>query len=402
MSSLQADVVIVGAGPIGLTAARAASQQGARVLVLEQRADPGASSSCTGLVSPRTLPTLDTSERSVLRRIFAVTVHFPGGKTISLRSQQAKALVIRRELLEQELLERAVETGVQVLFDHRAVSATRGSITVKHRTKSHVVHGTMVVGSDGPFSRVARWFGLSPPPAIVHTAQAELACRPLGAPDSVDIFLGQSTAPGFFAWSVPAEDGVLRVGVGVLPPHRPAPYLDGLVQRFFPSARSTSRTAGWIPVAPASRIVAPGLLLVGDSAGQTKPLSGGGLYTGGLCARAAGETAAAIVGSSETEAALRAKYVARCRDAIGREQAFGVAVRHFVSDLQDDAADRIASSLEDASLLGFLAEHADIDAFHRLADGLAAKPHLWSTLLALVPLVHPQPELLPATDIPRV
>ncbi len=383
------DIVVVGGGPIGLTTARIASEGGARVLVLERRAENAPPSCCTGVVTRRTLSILGASDRCVERGIRAVRVHFPGGRTISLRSQQEKAVVIDRRTLQRELAQRTREAGATLRYHSEAVEAVTGSVTVRSRGHTETIQASLVVGADGPCGRVAGWFSLQPPRAFVLAAQAELEARPHGDADSVDILLGRSVAPGFFAWSVPAQDGVVRVGVGVVPPHRPGPYLDRLLQRLHPTSRPLSRDAGMIPLERAPHPASPGVLLVGDAAGHVKPHSGGGLYTGGLCARAAGEAAVSIAERPDRRQAIESTYVTRCIEEIGHEQSFGTSVRHHALQLQDSEADRLAEALNDDALLSALAEHADIDMLHQLPDRLAADPRLWTPLLRLAPLLQP-------------
>jgi len=344
------DVAVVGGGPIGLTTARIAAELGSRVILFERKQEGAAPSCCTGLVSPRTLPTLGVSGDSVLRQMRAVRFHLPGGRRIDLRSSEVKAVVIDRKKLETELLLLARETGVDVRFETEATNLIAASQVELEETSSH--------------------------------------------PDQVDVFVGETVAPGFLGWSVPAEDGITRVGLGVLPPHVPLAYVDRLLAQLSPKRRIRSRSAGWIPLSPAPRLATTGAILVGDAAGHVKPLSGGGLYTGGLCARIAGETAARIVKSgaliAESEGGssdLLAAYPRRCLEAIGKEQAFGRSIRHHLSRLRDEDVESAAASLDDPQFLQFLADHADIDRFHQLPDRLVSEPRLWTTILRIIPLL---------------
>jgi len=382
------DVAIVGGGPIGLATARAAAGHGAQTIVFERNLEGSPPSCCTGLVSPRTLSTLGASNDSVLREIRAVRIHLPSGRQIDLRSNDVKAVVIDRKKLESELLSLAREAGVGVRFEAEAVSAEPGKLMVRSSSGIQCSTASIIVGADGPWSRVAAWFSLGQQSDFITAAQVELA-HASSHSDQVDVFVGEEVAPGFFGWSVPAEDGVLRVGVGVLPPHAPAAFLNRLLAQRYPNLRIRSRSAGWIPLVPASQSATMGAILVGDSAGHVKPLSGGGLYTGGTCARIAGETAARVAVSEDGAVDLLATYPKRCLEAIGKEQAFGLSVRHHLSRLRDEGVEAAAAALDDRQLLQFLADHADIDHFHQLPDRLASEPRLWTSILRIVPLLGP-------------
>lgn len=386
---MQPDVAIVGAGPIGLASARAAAEVGARTLVVEKKPDGSTPSCCTGLVSPRTLSTLGVTHNCILREIHALRIHLPSGRRVDLRSDQLKAVTIDRRELEQELLHNACEAGAVVRFNTEAIDASVGTLHLRSNADDLIIRPAIIIGADGPRSRVASWFSLEQASHFAPAAQVELdnVSVPI---DHVNVFLGCEVAPGFFGWSVPAEKGVLRVGLGVLPPHDPMAFLDRLLAEHYPAAHVRSRATGCIPLAPTLKSATPGALLVGDAAGHVKPLSGGGLYTGGLCAKIAGATAARIADQSpgsESSSDLLASYTARCLEAVGKEQAFGRSMRTHLSRLSDKDVEAVAVALDDRQLLQFLADEADIDFFHQLPDRLASEPRLWSTLLRIVPLL---------------
>ncbi len=382
---MHTDVVVIGGGPIGLVAARSAAEGGARTLVLEQRAEGSLSSCCTGLVSPRTTTALGVSESCVLREIRAVRLHLPHGSCIDLRSEQVKGVVIDRRTLEEELLALAREAGVDVRFGTEVVAAQSGSVTTRAGSEAMKVQAPLVIGADGPRTRVAEWFGLSAPIDVVAAGQVEVEIPT--PPDRVDVFVGRDVAPGFFAWTVPAEEGRLRVGLGVTPPHEPGAFLDRLIAARFPKGRIVSRGAGWIPLSPNAPPAAPGVLLVGDAAGHVKPLSGGGLYLGAVCGRIAGEAAARTSSAGDDRDRILSEYPERCLDVIGKEQAFGRTVRRFVEQMRDEDVEAVVDALSDPAFLQFAADHADIDRLHELPDRLAAEPGLWAGLLRVAPLI---------------
>ena len=380
------DVAIVGGGPIGLATARAVAEYGAGTIVFERGSEGSTPSCCTGLVSPRTLSTLGVSDDSVLREIRALCIHLPSGRQIDLRSDQVKAVTIDRERLEKELLVNARQEGAEVRFNAEAVDAQGGTLHVQSGNHDLRVHTSVIIGADGPRSRVASWFSLAQPSHFVAAAQVELEDVSPHM-DRVDFFIGNEIAPGFFGWSVPSQDGILRVGLGVRAPHAPATFLDHLLSQRYPNAHIRSRSAGWIPLAQAPKTAARGVILVGDAAGHVKPLSGGGLYTGGVCARIAGETAAQVSRSEDNASDLLAAYPKRCLAAIGKEQAFGLSIHHHLSRLQDEDMEAAAVALDDHQFLKFLADHADIDFFHQLPDVLASEPRIWTTILRVIPVL---------------
>jgi len=380
-------VLVVGAGPIGAVASQCAAEAGASVLLVDRRPDLTSSSACAGLISPRTLSILGAPTDCVLREIRAITVHAPDGRTVDLAADHTKAVVVDRCRLERILHRKARAAGVDVGLGTEAVSMSHDGVTLESPDGPKTVRASVIVGADGPSSRVAQWFDLPYPDLFVHAAQAVIEVQAPVPPDRVEVFFGKNVAPGFFAWAIPSEDRTVRIGLGVSPEHDPAAHLDRLLVTQYPECRILSRTGGRIPITPARRTASDGVFLVGDAAGQVKPLSGGGLYPGGICARIAGRIAAeaALSGGASPKAADA--YESEWRAAVGREIAFGRSIRRISSIVSDRELNAMFAACSDPDLLSFLAEHADIDRFHRLPDKLAVHPSLWGKLLRLLPLI---------------
>jgi len=201
---MRSDVVVIGAGPVGLVAGRVAADSGLAVEIVERRRPDDAPSCCTGLVSRATLSVLGASNASVLRTIRAIRLVLPSGRSIELRARSEKAVVLDRVVLERDLRRQAENAGAQLHFGNEAMSASSGTVRIRSANGDRTIHPAIIIGADGPGSQVASWFSLEPARLFVSAAQANVAAR---APceDQVDLFIGESVAPGFFGWAVPAE-----------------------------------------------------------------------------------------------------------------------------------------------------------------------------------------------------
>lgn len=363
------EVVVVGGGPAGALTATHAARAGAKVLLLERTRR--APARCTGLVSPRAIDLLQVPKSLIVQEIRRVRVHSPGGRVLELSAQPPKGYVIDRASLDELLLARAREAGVEV---RRGVAATARTETALHTTAG-AVGFSVLVGADGPISSVACWAGLPRPQALLVGLQAIL--RAEVEDGLVQVFLGREVAPGFFAWAVPAGEGELRVGLATDSGREAGRLLVKLLKTRFPKAKVGGQVGGLIPIGPPANTVAGNVLLVGDAAGQVKPTSGGGLYFGALCAQIAGELAA------RGPEALP-EYEPSWRQKIGEELSFGLKARRILSRLTDQEIDRALSALADPKLLELLAQAADIDYPSRLVSALLGRPALWGRLLPLV------------------
>ncbi len=376
------DVVVIGGGPIGALTARHAALVGARVLLVEQGDGRGAASACAGLVSPRTIDLFDAPSEAVLRRIKGGRLHLPGGGALTLRAPDTRALVIDRAVFDRSGLEQAAATGVEVRTRTRATRASLGSVVLNGKER---VETEVVVGADGPKSSVRDWFSLPAPQQFLAAAQTTVEVTP-ACPDQVEVFVGSDTAPGGFAWAVPAEDGALRVGL--LGPA--GTDVQALLSRFlagrFPG-KVRARGGGLIPIGPADSTYGDGVIVVGDAAGQVKPLSGGGLYPGGVCAQIAGRIAGQAGLSGMTNAARLRLYDEDWRREIGGELAFGLSLRQVLFSLDDETMAALGAVLDDPAILSPIEAYGDIDHPSRLILLFLERRAVWPRFASLIPLL---------------
>ncbi|MFN3346751.1 MAG: geranylgeranyl reductase family protein [Candidatus Bipolaricaulaceae bacterium] len=361
---LRFDVVVVGAGPAGSLAARAAAQAGAEVLLLERA--PRREARCAGLVSLSTQERLAVPENLVLRRILGVKVFGPDGLVLELRAENPKAVVLDRTGLDRWLRKEAEGRGVHVW---PCAAQEVGPDFV--RCGKERVTFAVLIGADGARSAVGQAFGFPGPGEELVGVQAVVEAD---LRDEVHVFLGP--VPDFFGWAVPAEEGLTRVGLATSRGRTALARLRDLLEDRFPRARVRQIQTGLIPLGPPSRTVQGRTLLVGNAAAQVKPLTGGGLAFISLCAPLAGKIAAQ--GPERLQG-----YEQAWREAIGEEIAFQLKGRAAFLRL---GPAKIAEALKHMPprLANFLAQEGEIDSFSSLPCKLRRQPDLWPSLLALL------------------
>lgn len=357
---MKADVVVIGAGPAGSTAAsRLAGSHD--VVVVEEHRRPGTPVQCAGLVTPRGVPSF--ARGCVLNKVRGARIHSPSGSVLTLEAKDARAYVIDRARFDQLLFEDAVDRGATSLCGARVTALRPGANSVASSVRSGDGETELVsrlaIGCDGHRSYVRRAVGLPPPRHMLTGIQADLAG--LG-PDQefVELYLGEKVAPGFFAWSIPAGE-VTRVGLCTWrSDHAPAVYLKKLLSRpEFAKARRVSSASGRIPLCPGRTAQSGPVMLAGDAACHAKPLSGGGVYTAirgaELCARCAHD----LLTSGDPSALDR--YDPLWKEAFGKELAKAFRLRRVFVSLSDKKMDKALSLFDDPSLLALLQERGDID-----------------------------------------
>lgn len=374
------DVVVVGGGPVGATAAQAATENGADVLLIEKNTGIGRPIACTGLVSIRCFEESGASPDVIEREIGGAFIHAPDGYRIIVDGKGTKAFVIDRARFDRELLQKAEESGVDVQMGAKAVKWDAGQLRITGNDGEIVVKAKVTVGADGPYSRVAKWADLPGPQKMLLGIQAIIPYEP-EREEFVEVFLGKEVAPNFFAWAVPSAPGVAHVGLGTEDRERARAHLSRFLGRF--SGEVLEFNGGAIPIGPAARTVTDKVILVGDAAGQAKPTSGGGLYTGITCAKIAGEVAAkcALAGHTSKEALW--EYERRWRSSLGRELYLGLRAHQLLCRLTDADLNNAFRAIDDPKTLKIISKYGDIDYPSLLAREFAKRPFLWRKFLNL-------------------
>ena len=382
------DVIVVGAGPAGAVAARTAAEHGARVLLLEGRPQIGRPIQCTGLLSVRGFEASGASPDVIVREIRGVIAYGPGGKRLVLEKPEAHAYVIDRDRFDWDLVEQAAQRGVEVRLKSPAVGLRRSSVVQELRVRSNghstTLRARVVIGADGPRSVIARAAGLPSPEKTIIGVQAILEYRP-PREDFVEVWLSHAVAPNFFAWAVPAAPGTARVGLGTDDPKRAKALFDRWIARQFPDCEILGFQSGSIPIGPSPKTVADGVLLVGDAAGQAKPTSGGGIYTGTSCARIAGEVAAKAALSGDASEATLGEYERRWREAFEGELRLGLLAHRIFCRLRDEEIARLLEAADDPRIVSLLCEVGDIDYPGRAVRKIMESPSLLAKLLQAAP-----------------
>lgn len=370
------DLVVVGGGPAGAVTASTAAGAGARVLLLERA--PRRPPRCTGLVGPALLELLSIPKHLVLREVSALRLYAPGGKTAEFRFARPKGYVLDRVAFDRWGVERAAQAGAAV----RAPVAATGLTGRVLRTTAGPVRYDFLAGADGAESAVRRWVGLPPPgeilvgvQAVVRSPAGPVRSEPTG--NAVELHLGRELAPGGFAWAVPAEEGLLRVGLLTTAWREGRARLARFLSLRFPQVRVVRWESGLVPLGPPARTAGERSLLVGDAAGQVKPLSGGGLLFGAVGAWLAGEILA-------RRPDRLASYDARWRAVLGTEIAFGLRARRAFLSLTDGEFARIVAALDRQEIQDLLDAEGDLDRPSLLARAVVARPSLWPALFPVI------------------
>lgn len=336
-------MVIIGAGPAGLSTARSAATKGLKVIVLEKKREIGFPLKCAGfLPSPnemkKLLPEadaflglLDFGSDVRVHRCRVVEAVFPSGRKLSA-SFDGQAL--DRRALERSLAQEATERGAILSLSSRVWSIDGRTIRTTVEGEKTKFEAKVTVGADGAHSIVAAQYGERHRPDQLAFCYAHEYCNADIDPNRVQMFFGRDYAPGGFAWLIPRGLDLMNLGMGIRDRYRrPGENLNSLRQRFLSlpqvaasvrRAQPLARIAAHVPIAgPRKRTAFKDALLVGDAAGQVLSHVGSGVATSII----AGEIAGSAIYEYLTNRRPLASYETDWRRTMGKALESSLKIR---------------------------------------------------------------------------
>ncbi|MGM0675780.1 MAG: geranylgeranyl reductase family protein [Pseudomonadota bacterium] len=293
------DVLVVGLGPAGGSAARVAASQRLSVLGIDRRAVIGEPVQCAEFI-PLPMGSYARDPSVFSQPIDHMTTLLPSG---TCRESDFPGIMINRAAFDQAIADRAREQGATLWTDTTLLDVDPKARTarIRHEGREHSVAFRSLVAADGPHSTVAARLGW---PAL-HTVQTRQYTVPLKHARNDTVIWLSPDYPGGYAWLFPrGEQANLGLGMDkTLAPDLKTP-LDtlhrDLVEAGWVGEGILRRTGGAIPVGGLRPQVCHGpVIFAGDAAGLTHPITGGGIAPAVVSGELAGEAAVAWLRGDE-------------------------------------------------------------------------------------------------------
>jgi geranylgeranyl reductase len=331
------DVVIVGGGPAGATAAHDLAKLGRSVMLLDRA---GRIKPCGGAIPPRAIKDFDIPDHLLVAKARSARMIAPSGMKVDIPIEGGFVGLVDREVFDEWLRERARIAGAERRdgkFNHVGRDAD-GVATVSyvdgHDGAQHVVRAKTIIGADGAKSAVAQQCVPGAEKTKYVFAYHEIVEAPAVKPDDYDgtrcdVFYQGHLSPDFYGWVFP-HGGTLSIGTGSADKGFSLRNATTSLREAvgLQDAVTVRREGAPLPMKPLPRWDnGRDVVLAGDAAGVVAPSSGEGIYY----AMAGGRLAADAVEDLLATGDLRSLASARKRFMRAHGKVFWVLgmMQHF-------------------------------------------------------------------------
>ncbi|WP_010900941.1 digeranylgeranylglycerophospholipid reductase [Thermoplasma acidophilum] len=365
------DVLVVGGGPGGSTAARYAAKYGLKTLMIEKRPEIGSPVRCGEGLSKGILNEADIkADRSfIANEVKGARIYGPSEKRpIILQSEKAGnevGYVLERDKFDKHLAALAAKAGADVWVKSPALGVIKenGKVAgakIRHNNEIVDVRAKMVIAADGFESEFGRWAGLKSVILARNDIISALQYRMINVdvdPDYTDFYLG-SIAPAGYIWVFPKGEGMANVGIGssinwIHNRFELKNYLDRFIENHpgLKKGQDIQLVTGGVSVSKVKMpITMPGLMLVGDAARLIDPITGGGIANAIVSGMYAAQVTKEAIESNDYSPQMMQKYEKLIKERFERKHLRNWVAKEKLAMLSDDTLDKLVDIVSEQVL----------------------------------------------------
>lgn len=348
------DVIVVGAGPAGSTAARYAAAGGASVLLLEKDRDVGYPVRCGEAVSHEgVVQFIEPDPKWIAATVSKFRIVVPNGNSIIPRLDGV-GYVLERRIFDYELAKVAAREGAEVVtkayvYDLIKPNGKVEGVRALIKDQKVDIRAKVVIAADGVESRVGKWAGIDTTCHIRDMEScAQVTLSGVHVDEGIlDFYFGDEIAPGGYLWVFPKGKDTANVGIGIsverAKEKAAIKHLEEFVEKRYPGAAALTRIAGGVPCAKTcDEIVKNNVMLVGDAAHQVNPTSGGGIISGMIGGMLAGQVAGEAI--KENNLNHLAEYQTRWHKRLGWRHEVFYHIKEAISAFSDETLNKLCEN----------------------------------------------------------
>ncbi len=349
------DVVVVGGGPSGATAAEDLARSGAKVAFIDR---DGRIKPCGGAIPPRLIADFDIPDDQLVAKISTARMISPTGRSVDIPIENGFVGMVDREHFDEYLRKRAAKAGAHrntgtFLRIERDADGTHVIFRDKVSGNEVSLKTKIVIGADGARSDVARQEvpGGETIPYVIAYHEIIEAPGKVGSydPSRCDVIYDGAISPDFYGWVFPhGKSASVGMGTGVDGVNLKQATADLRAASGLAECETIRREGAPIPLHPLDKWDnGQDVVLAGDAAGVVAPSSGEGIYYAMIGGRVAATAAQASLASG------RVKDLALARKLFMKEHKTVFKVLRSMQDAyykSDERRERFVSLCHDVDV----------------------------------------------------
>lgn len=380
------DIAVIGAGPSGNFAARELSSYGFKVVVFEEHLEIGLPLHCTGIVSEEVFGKFNIPRQSVLRGLKNFTVYSPVGEKFVF-PEYISALVVDRSLFDKTIAEQAEDNGTKFYLNSKVASVKQNDDNVEIEVKSdgnvNLFHSKIAILATGAVSNLPKKSGMGLPRVFYQSIQQDAIFNNL---DGAELYVGHHIAPGSFAYIVTTNGNFGKIGL--ISSIESKEYFDEFlkIERL---KQKINLLVGKpklrrIPMGISDKTTNQRIVSVGDSAGQAKTLTGGGVFYGLTCADILCKIIKGSYKKDNFVISDIAKYDKIWKEEIVSEIMTGLLVRNFFEQVDNIYLDRLIKLANKQKIKDIFSNLGNFDRHRKLIISLVKEPDVRKLFLEIL------------------
>ncbi len=351
------DVCIIGGSIAGNYLACLLAEQNVDCIVVEEHTELGKPFQCAGILSQKILTLLKFPEDIILNRVHVAEIVAPNMASIQMSGLESP-VIIDRVRFDAYFGEKAQQLGVKYYLgekylNHWAISQDHLLIkTTKRKIKAHII-----VGADGPFSKVGARFNQK-----IQVIPAVQARFHMDYPHDQTSMYFDPRWKELFGYIVPEKEGnICRVGLATK--NHPNDAFRKFLQKLkLSSSAQVDRQGGALPVGNLAHMAFQNTVLLGDSACMVKATTGGGIV---MLVSAAKILAPVILSALSQHDYSRVffyrHYERQVKKSLGRDLKLHYIIRILLEALAPHEFNYFFHLYQTTSLQAIIHEFADMD-----------------------------------------
>ena len=343
------DIIVIGAGPAGNSAAFHLAKTGYNVAVIDKRYDIG-NKLCTGIIGTSCAELFPPDPLHIYNKAQSVTIVTPTGNYHTITKSKPQGYIIDRVSYISSLGTQAQNKGAHFILGatvtNISTKSTLATVELKRGSETHTLNCKVIIIATGFSSNIPMMAGLPNFNTREYMVGVQANAH-LCEPTDTKVYLGSKVSPGSFGWLVPLDN--LNCLVGMVSRNK----LNGHMKTFLCNLKESGKIDSsdvtvkkWgIPIKPLRKTYTNRILVIGDAAGFAKPTTGGGIYYSILSGKIAADSVNIAFASNTFDESSMRNYEVTWKNKLGKELKVGYYARSLFEKLNDAQIDQLVNNI---------------------------------------------------------